>query len=109
MLIGPSWSFSHLCCLALAACFPGIIYYYAVFPVSLLTFLSLACLMLFIRRRYLLAGLTGALCAWAFTLGPLVAVVLLVSAVIVNRGPGLCTAPSAVRGSLRRGLWPCWS
>ena len=39
VLIGPAWSFSSLCCLALAACFPGMIYYYALFPVSLLTFL----------------------------------------------------------------------
>jgi hypothetical protein len=88
VLIGPSWSFSPLCCLAFAACFPGMIYFYALFPVSLLTFLATVCLILFIRRRYLLAGLAGALCAWAFAIGPLVAVVLFISAVIVDRGDG---------------------
>jgi hypothetical protein len=86
VLIGPSRSFSSLCCLAFAACFPGMVYYYAIFPVSLLTFLSVVCLILFIRRRYLLAGMIGALCAWAFATGPLIGVVLLVAAVILERG-----------------------
>jgi hypothetical protein len=86
VLIGPSWSFSPLCCLAFAACFPGMVYSYAIFPVSLLTLLSAVCLILFIRRRYLLAGLAGALCAWAFATGPLVAVVLLIAAIVVDRG-----------------------
>jgi len=86
VLIGPAWTFSRLCCLAFASCFPGMIYYYALFPISLLTFLSVLCLILFIRRHYLLAGLVGALCAWAFATGPLIGVVLLVAAVFVARG-----------------------
>jgi len=86
VLIGPEWSFSRLCCLAFAAFFPGMIYYYALFPVSLLTFLATVSLILFIRRHYVSAGLVGALCAWAFAIGPLVGVVLLVSAVLVARG-----------------------
>jgi len=86
VLIGPAWSFSPLCCLAFAACFPGMIYSYALFPVSLLTFLAIVSLILFIRRHYVFAGLVGALCAWAFAIGPLVGVVLLVSAVLVARG-----------------------
>jgi len=86
ILIGPSRNFSSLCCLALAACFPGMVYYYALFPVSLLTFLTVVCLILFIRRHYLLAGVAGALCAWAFATGPLVAIVLLIAAVLVDRG-----------------------
>ncbi len=86
VLIGPAWTFSQLCCLAFGACFPGMVYYYALFPISLLTFLSVVCLILFIRRQYLLAGLVGALCAWAFATGPLIGVVLLVSAVFVVRG-----------------------
>ena len=88
VLIGPSWTFSSLCCLAFAACFPGMVYYYALFPVSLLTFLTIVCLLLYIRRRFLLAGLVGGLCAWAFAIGPLVGVVLLIAALIVDRGPG---------------------
>ena len=88
VLIGPSCSFSPLCCLAFAACFPGMVYNYALFPVSLLTFLSVVCLLLFIRRHYLWAGVVGALCAWAFAIGPLIGVVLLVAALVVDRGPG---------------------
>jgi hypothetical protein len=88
ILIGPAWSFSALCCLALGACFPGMVYYYALFPVSLLTFFALVCLLLFIRRRFWLAGLAGAFCCWAFAIGPLIGVVLLVAALLVERGPG---------------------
>ena len=100
VLIGPSWTFSSLCCLAFAACFPGMIYYYALFPISLLTFLSVLCLLLFIRRRYVLAGLVGALCAWAFATGPLIGVVLLVAAVFVVRWPGLLARHGAQRPAL---------
>jgi hypothetical protein len=88
VLIGPQWSFSPLCCLAFAACFPGMVYYYALFPVSLLAFLAIVCLLLFIRRHYLWSGIAGALCCWAFAIGPLIGVVLLVAALIVDRGPG---------------------
>jgi hypothetical protein len=87
ILIGPAWNVSRLCCLALAACFPGMVYYYALYPISLITFLSVVCLILFIRRQYVAAGLVGALCAWAFASGPLIAGILLVSAVLVDRGP----------------------
>lgn len=89
VLIGPSWSFSPLCCLAFAACFPGMVYDYAIFPVSLQTFLSVVSITLFIRRRYLFSGLVGALCSWAFATGPLIAVVLLVAAFVVDRGRDL--------------------
>ena len=88
VLIGPSWSFSSLCCLAFAACFPGMVYYYALFPVSLLAFLAILCLLLFIRRHYLWSGVVGALCCWAFAIGPLIGVVLFVAALLVDRGPG---------------------
>jgi hypothetical protein len=88
VLIGPSWSFSALCCLAFAACFPGMVYYYALFPVSLLSFLAILCLLLFIRRHFLWSGIVGALCCWAFAIGPLIGVVLLVAALLVERGPG---------------------
>ncbi len=88
ILIGPAWSFSPLCCLALAACFPGMIYSYALFPISLLTFLSVVCILCFVRRRYWLAGLVGALCSVAFAIGPLIGVVLFLAALVVDRGPG---------------------
>jgi hypothetical protein len=88
-LIGPEWSFSKLCCLAFAACFPGMVYAYALFPISLLTFLTVVCLLLFIRRHYLLAGLVGALCPWAYATGVLVAAVMLLAALLVTRGAEL--------------------
>jgi len=114
VLIGPAWSFSPLCCLAFAACFPGMIYYYALFPISLLTFLSALCLILFIRRHYLLAGLVGALCAWAFATGPLIGVVLLVSAVFVARGQDVWRVTARSAGIALAGFaallvaWQLW-
>ena len=76
VLIGPSWSFTSLCCLAFAVRFPGMVYYYALFSVSLLAFLAILLLLLFIRRHYLSSGVVGALCCWAFAIGPLIGVVL---------------------------------
>ena len=65
------------------------VYYYALFPVSLLTFLSIVCLLLFIRRHYLWAGIVGALCGWSFAIGPLIGVALLVAAVDRRSWTGL--------------------
>ena len=92
VLIGPQWTFSKLCCLALAACFPGMVYSFALFPISLLVFLTVVCLLLFIRRHYLLAGLVGAVLPWVFATGALVVGVLLVAALLVERGPRLWRA-----------------
>jgi hypothetical protein len=68
------------------------VYYFALFPVSLLVFLTVVCLLLFIRRHYLLAGLVGAVCPWVFATGALVAGVLFVAAILVERGPRLWRA-----------------
>jgi hypothetical protein len=89
VLIGPAWTFRSLCCLALAAFFPGMIYYYAEYPISLFACLATVCVIAFIRRRFLLAGVMGALCTWAFAVGPLVGIVLVVAALILERGPRL--------------------
>jgi hypothetical protein len=89
VLIGPAWTFSRLCCLALAAVFPGMVYYFALYPISLLTFLTVVGLLLFIRGRYWQAGVVGALCTWAFATGPLIAVVFVLAALLVARGPRL--------------------
>jgi hypothetical protein len=86
MLIGPSWSAPCLLALALAAVFPGQIYYFAVFPVSLVAFLCLAFLLLLTRRRYVLAGLAGAAAAWAYPIGFLLPAVAVVYTAIADRG-----------------------
>jgi hypothetical protein len=86
LLIGPSWSAPSLLALALAAVFPGQVYFFAVFPVSLTAFLSLAFLVLLARRRYVLAGLAGAAAAWAYPTGFLLAGVAVVYTAIADRG-----------------------
>ena len=56
-----------------AAFAPGQIYYYAVFPLSMLTFATLACLWLLYRERYLSAGVAGAVAALSYPVGVLLA------------------------------------
>jgi len=56
-----------------AAFAPGQIYYYAVFPLSMLTFATLACLWLLYRERYLTAGIAGAVAALSYPVGVLLA------------------------------------
>jgi len=86
LLIGPSWSAPSLLALALAAVFPGQVYLFAVFPVSLAVFLSLAFLLFLARRRYVLAGLAGAAAAWAYPTGFLLAGVAVAYTAIADRG-----------------------
>ena len=89
LLIGPSWSAPSLLALALAAVFPGQIYLFAVFPVSLAAFLSLAFLLLLARGRYVLAGLAGAAAAWAYPTGFVLAGVAVAYTAIADRGRSL--------------------
>jgi len=56
-----------------AAFAPGQIYYYAVFPLSLLTFTTVACLWLLYRERYVAAGIAGAVAALSYPVGVLLA------------------------------------
>jgi hypothetical protein len=86
LLIGPSWSARRLLALALAAVFPGQVYYFAVFPVSLVAFLSLAFLLWLVRRRYVLAGLAGAAAAWAYPTGFVLPAVAVMYTAIADRG-----------------------
>ena len=55
--------------LALVAVFPVGIYFHAVFPMSLATAATLACLGLAARRRWVLAGLAGAAAAATYPIG----------------------------------------
>jgi hypothetical protein len=60
---------SSLIAIAYAAVAPGIVFCYAVYPLSMLTFCSAAFLLLMGRRRYLLAGVAAALAALSYPLG----------------------------------------
>jgi hypothetical protein len=86
LLIGPAWSARRLLALTLAAVFPGQIYYFAVFPISLVAFLSLAFLLWLAHRRYVLAGLAGAAAAWAYPTGFLLPGVAVLYTAIADRG-----------------------
>jgi hypothetical protein len=61
------------CLLALAALFPGSIYYHAVFPMSLSVFAALLCLALLGQRLWLRSGLAGAVAATAYPTNVLLA------------------------------------
>jgi hypothetical protein len=86
LLIGPSWSARSLLALALAAVFPGQVYLFAIFPVSLVAFLSLAFVLLLAGRRYVLAGLAGAAAPWAYPTGFVLAGVAVLYTAIADRG-----------------------
>ena len=72
-LLRASLAPSSLLCLALAAVFPGSVYFHAVFPVSMLLFLTLLFLLLLTRRRWAGAGVAGGLAALCYTPGILLA------------------------------------
>lgn len=59
--------------LAYAAFAPGQVYYYAVFPLSLLTFATVACLWLAYRDRFVYAGIAGGVAALSYPVGVLLA------------------------------------
>ena len=77
------------------------VYYYALYPVSLCTFLTVVCLLLFIRRRYWQAGIVGALCTWAFATGPLLIVVLFLAACSSNGAAAVAGGPAVRRRGAR--------
>lgn len=76
-----------LAAMALAAVFPGAVYYGAIFPTSLATLSTVGCLALVERRRWAAAGLCGALAAAAYPSGLLVVVVAVVPLVSRDLGP----------------------
>src|SRR6266511_4102277 len=85
-LLGATVTVANLSCLGLASVFPGSIYDHAIFPISLCTFASLACLGLVVRERWLLAGLAGAVAAAAYPLGAALALVVGVWLLVLGRG-----------------------
>ncbi len=76
---------TSLTILAAAAFFPGQVYYHAVFPLSLLTFLALATVYLSLRERWLLAAVATGLAAATYSPGLLLTPVVAAWLVIAYR------------------------
>jgi hypothetical protein len=55
VLIGPEWSAKKFLALALAGVFPGEVYFFAIYPVSLVVSLSVAFLLVLAGRKYVMA------------------------------------------------------
>lgn len=90
-----------------AAFAPGQIYHYAVFPLSMLAFATVACLWLLSRGRYLAAGVSGAVAALSYPVGVLL---VPVSAVwlLAHRGVSLgerLRRTAITSGLMVAGLW----
>ena len=83
--------------LAYAAVAPGQIYGYALFPLSVLAFFTVACLWFLHRERWAAAGAAGAAAALAYPLGVLLAPVAAVWLLVDRRVP--------LRERLRRVAW----
>ena len=88
-LIGPSWDVRSLCCLALAAAFPGMVYFNAVFPISLVAFFSTVFLILLIKKRYFLAGLAGVVAIWSYSASFVLVPISFVVISLCDRGSNL--------------------
>ena len=71
--LGRRLCFAAVGCLLFAAFVPGQIYDYAIFPLSMLAFFTVLHLWLLDRRRWLLAGLAGAVAAMTYPIGVLLA------------------------------------
>ena len=90
-----------------AAFAPGQIYYYAVFPLSLLTFATVAFLWLLYRGRYVAAGAAGAVAALTYPVGVLLAPISAVWLVAQRSVPvGERLRRAAITGGLTlAGFW----
>lgn len=100
-LLGATVTVANLACLALAAVFPGSVYDHAVFPISLCTFASLACLGLLVRSRWVAAGFVGAAAAAAYPIGALLSPVAGLWLLVAGRGRRLARL---LRGAAAGGL-----
>lgn len=78
-------NFPNILCLILAAFFPGQIFYHAVYPISMFSFLALLCLYLLLRQKWLFAGLSGGLAALTYPTGFFLAPVAAAWVVLTSR------------------------
>lgn len=74
-------------CLLAASVFPGGIYYFGVFPISLLMFLTLLAMLLAVRERFLSASLVAAGGALVYSTGFLLSGVVAVAVLVARNGP----------------------
>lgn len=88
--------------MALAAVFPGSIYYGAIFPISFVILSSLAALVLIGRERFWLAGLCGAVATVSYTSG----IVIATAAIVPLCTPALGSWRRRVGGALALGGVP---
>ncbi|GII20659.1 hypothetical protein [Planosporangium mesophilum] len=76
-LLGARATARNVACLALAACWPGAIYYHATFPIALSVLLALVTWTLLSRGWWALAGLAGMLTAMTYSISALIAPAML--------------------------------
>jgi hypothetical protein len=58
-----------LACLVIGSCFPGVVYLQALFPISMLTFLTVVTIRLALRRRWWWAGGVAGLAGFVYPIG----------------------------------------
>lgn len=107
----PAEPAARLAVLTYAAFVPGWIYMHTIFPLSMLTFLALATLVLLERGRAVAAGLTGAAAAATYPLGVLLAPIAGLWFLVTGAGikkaliAGGLTAAGLVAALVASGLW----
>jgi hypothetical protein len=69
VFLGAEVSTSGLLSLALAAFFPGHVYYHAIFPVSMCNFFQLLAIWAHVNRRFVWAGLAGTIASFSYSPG----------------------------------------
>lgn len=84
--LGSKLSPGNIAVLLTAAAFPGQIYYHAIFPLSLFTFLVLLTAYLLLRDHWLVAAVTTGLAAATYPPGVFLAIVVAAWLVITQRG-----------------------
>ena len=105
-------SLAALGALAYAAFAPGMVYDWAIFPLSMLAFSTVAFLWLLIQGRWVAAGLAGAVAGLTYPVGALVALPAAAWLLVAPAGSGMCERvrrAAIVAGlSLSGPLLPCW-
>jgi len=86
--LGPELTARGLLTLALAALFPGHVYYAAVFPISMCVFFQMLAIKLYDSERFLLAGIAGCIAAFTYSTGFFLAFVFGLHLLVWHRNEG---------------------